>query len=294
MIKRSVGEVIFDVINVIILCLIGLVTLYPFWYVLVASLSEAQAVVQGVWWTYLWPVNWEFSAYERVLAQQNIWTSYGNTLYIAFAGTAANLVFTILGAYPLSKSRLKGRKFFTMIMLITMWFSAGMMPTYLNLRDLNLLNHRTTLIIGWVVSAFYVVLLRTYFESGISESLEESAKMDGANDWMVLLRIYLPLAVPSLMTIGLYYFVEKWNAFFWSMIILKEESKVPLQVVLRKLVVQMQAMSSMDAGTVDTSVMNDTTVIYSTIMVATIPMLILYPFVQRFFVKGVMIGAVKG
>lgn len=289
MIKRTIGEQIFDTINVILLILIAFITLYPFWYVLVASVSDPNMVSSGnvVWW----PIGFELASYKKVFEMEYIWTSYGNTLYISIGGTIVSMICTVLSAYPLSKMRLRGRKFFTWIMLITMWFGAGMMPAYLNLKNLGLLNHRTTLILMGAISAFYVILQRTYFES-ISESLEESAKIDGANDWTVLFQIYIPLSVPSLMTIALYYFVDKWNAYFWSMILLRDEWKVPLQVLLRKLIVQMQVdTENMD---VSSTMMNQQTVIYATIMVATLPMICVYPFVQKFFVKGVMIGAVKG
>lgn len=289
MIKRSIGEHIFDTVNVILLILVAFITLYPFWYVIVASVSDPNMVSSGnvVWW----PIGFELASYKKVFEMEYIWTSYGNTLYISIMGTVVSMACTVLSAYPLSKMRLHGRKIYTWIMLITMWFSAGMMPAYLNLKTLGLLNHRTTLILMGAISAFYVILMRTYFES-ISDSLEESAKIDGANDWTVLLKIYVPLSVPSLMTIALYYFVDKWNAYFWSMILLRDEWKVPLQVLLRKLIVQMQVdTENMD---VSSTMMNQQTVIYATIMVATLPMICVYPFVQKFFVKGVMIGAVKG
>lgn len=289
MIKRSFGEHVFDTINVILLILVAFVTLYPFWYVLVASVSSPDMVSSGR--VVCWPIGFELASYVKVFNMEYIWTSYGNTIYIAVVGTAINLICTILTAYPFSKRRMHGRKFFTWMMLFTMWFGAGMMPAYLNLKNLGLLNNINTLIIMGAINSFYVVLMRTYFES-ISESLEESAKIDGASDWTVLFKIYLPLSVPSLMTIGLYYFVDRWNAFFWAMIIIRDEWKVPLQVILKKLIVQTQLDSeNMD---VSSSVINQQTIIYATIMVATIPMICIYPFVQKFFVKGVMIGAVKG
>lgn len=289
MIKRTIGERIFDTVNVILLILIAFITLYPFWYVLICSFSDPTAVSSGN--VVYWPIGFELASYLKVFNMDYIWSAYGNTLLISIGGTVVSLLCTILSAYPLSKLRLRGRKFFTWIMLITMWFSAGTMPAYLNIKNLGLLNHRTTLILMGAISAFYVILMRTYFES-ISESLEESAKIDGANDWTVLFKIYLPLSVPSLMTIALYYFVDKWNAYFWSMIILRDEWKVPLQVLLRKLIVEMQVdVENMD---VSSSMMNQQTVIYATIMVAALPMICVYPFVQKFFVKGVMIGAVKG
>ncbi len=289
MIKRSVGEHIFDTINVILLLGIAFVTLYPFWYVIIASVSNPMMVSAGkVFW---WPVGFEFASYMKVFNLPYIWTSYGNTIMISVGGTVLSMILTMLAAYPLSKKRLPGRTFFTWMMLITMWFSAGMMPTYLNLKNLGLLNNRLTLVIMGAISGFYVVLMRTYFES-ISDSLEESAKMDGANDWTVLFQIYVPLSVPCLMTIALYYFVAKWNSYFWAMIIIKDEWKLPLQVLLKKLIVQTQLTAEMEDVSSNTT--NQQTIIYATIVLASLPMIILYPFVQKFFVKGIMIGAVKG
>ena len=289
MIKRSVGEYIFDTVNIILLILVAIVTLYPFWYVLVASISNPDAVAAGK--VFLWPIGFELSSYVKVSQIEYIWTSYGNTIFISVVGTVVNMILTICGAYPLSKIRLRGRKFFTWMMLITMWFSAGMMPTYLNLKNLGMLDSQWTLIIAFSISAFYVVLMRTYFES-VSDSLEESAKIDGANDWVVLVKIYLPLSVPALMTIALYYFVDRWNAYFWAMVIIRTPWKVPLQVLLKKLIVQTQINSAdMDLSS---ELINQQTIIYATIMVATIPMIAVYPFVQKFFVKGIMVGAVKG
>lgn len=289
MIKRSVGERIFDWINNIILVLLAIITLYPFWYVLVASISNPDMVSSGQ--VTIWPIGFELASYMKVFNMNYIWTSYGNTIYISVVGTLLNVILTALSAYALSKTRLHGRKFFTWIMLITMWFGAGLMPGYLNLKNLGLLNKINTLVIMGAISAFYVVLTRTYFES-ISDSLEESAKIDGASDWTVLIRIYMPLSVPCLMTIALYYFVGHWNAYFWAMVIIRDEWKVPLQVILKKLIVQMQ----LESETMDVSatVMNQQTVIYATIIVAALPMICIYPFVQKFFTKGIMLGAVKG
>lgn len=299
-IKRSTGEVIFDVINIILMVLIMLVTLYPLWFVLISSLSDPNAVAEGR--TMFLPVFrdgqfFNIAAYKEAIDYMDgiIVTAYGNTILYAGGGTLISMVLTVLGAYALSKKRLKGRLFFTMIMLITMWFSAGMIPTYLNLVNLGLKDTRIGIMIAFAISAFYVVLVRTYFES-ISESLEESAKMDGANDLTILFKIYLPLSVPSLMTVGLYYFVEKWNAYLWSSILFSSNEKMPLQVILKKLTVDRQASSEATIA-MDTSYAGGTsseTVIYATIMLAVIPMLIIYPFVQKFFVKGIMVGSVKG
>ncbi len=299
-IKRSTGEVIFDIFNVIFMIIIILVTLYPLWYVLVSSLSDPQMVAEGK--TMLWFANpngqfLNFAAYKEAFEYKNglLLTSYANTIYYSVAGTVVSMILSILGAYSLSKKRLKGRLFFTMIMVISMWFSAGMIPTYLNFVNLGLEDTATGVIVGFALSAFNVILVRTYFES-ISDSLEESAKMDGANDITILFKIYIPLSVPAIMTVSLYYFVGKWNAYIWSQILFKTDAKMPMQVLIKKLVVDRQA-SSESVSNVDSSTLGGTsseTVIYATIMLATLPMVILYPFVQKFFVKGIMVGSVKG
>lgn len=296
-IKRSVGEVIFDTINVIVMIGIMFVTLYPLWFVLISSLSDANAVAEGK--TMLLPVFGEgqfinLAAYKEAFAYQDgiIITAYGNTILYSVVGTLISMLLTVLGAYPLSKKRLKGRMFFTMIMLFSMWFSAGMVPTYHNLMNLGLLGTRIGLMTGFAIAAFYVVLIRTYFQS-ISDSLEESAKMDGAHDLLILFKIYIPLSVPALMTVALYYFVSKWNAYIWSQIFFARDMyKQPLQVILKKLVVDRQ-MASQSAG-MDVQATTSETIIYATIMLATIPMICIYPFVQKFFVKGIMVGSVKG
>lgn len=298
-IKRSTGEVIFDTVNVILMILVMIVTLYPLWYVLISSLSDPQMVAEGR--TMLWLANPEgqllnFGAYKEAFEYKNglLITAYGNTILYSVVGTIISMVLSILGGYVLSKKRLKGRTFFNLVMVVSMWFNAGMIPTYLNMVNLGLEDTRIGIMIGFSLTAFNVILLRTYFQS-ISDSLEESAKMDGANDLTILFKIYIPLSVPAIMTVTLYYFVSKWNAYLWSQIMFKTDAKMPLQVLIKKLVVDRQA-SSESVASVDTSASatSSETVIYATIMLATLPMIIIYPFVQKFFVKGIMVGSVKG
>lgn len=223
---------------------------------------------------------------------ENIWTSYGNTIFYAVVGTAINIILTVLAAYPLSKRRLFGRRGIMLFLLITMWFNAGMMPTFLNIQNLGLYDSRWSILLFAAVSTYYVILLRTYFES-IPDSMEESAKIDGANDLTILFKIYLPLSGPSIATITLYYFVGRWNAYFWSMLLLKDQSKIPLQVLLRRLIVE-TTFNLNEYADVGITTMTETTIVYSTIIVSVVPMLILYPFIQKYFVKGIMVGAVKG
>lgn len=288
--KQSKGEKAFYVINYIVLAIIGLLTIYPLVYVFSASISEADAVITGK--VLLFPKNIDFSAYQKVLEEKGIWTAYGNTIYYTAAGTLVNILITICGAYPLSKKRLMGRSFISFMIALTMWFNAGMIPFYLTLKGLNILNTRFAIIFAFACTTFNVILLRTFFQS-IPDSLEEAATVDGANDLQILRKIYLPLSKPALATVGLFYGIGRWNGYFWSMIILRDESKIPLQVLLKKLIVEMTA-SSEYINAVDTFTYSGETIMYATIIVSLIPVILIYPYIQKYFVKGVMIGSVKG
>jgi putative aldouronate transport system permease protein len=288
--RASRGEKIFGVVNIFIMLGIMFLTIYPLWYVLVASLSKTMAVTAGQ--VKFWPVGFEVASYLRVFAMKNIWSSYANSVYYAVFGTIISMILTTLGAYALSKKRLPGRKLIMSVILFTMWFNPGMMPTFLNFRNLGLYDSRLGILLCGAVATFYVILMRTYFES-IPDSMEESAKMDGANDIVILFRIYLPLSVPIIATLTMYYFVARWNSYFWSMILLSDQSKVPLQVLLRRLIVEV-SYTMTEYADVGAGIVTETTIVYATIVVSVVPMLVLYPFIQKYFVKGVMVGAIKG
>jgi len=219
--------------------------------------------------------------------------AYGNTVYYTVIGVAVSLLLTILGAYPLSKKRLKGRTAVTLLIAFTLFFQGGMIPTYLNFRDLHLLDTRLVIIIGFAVSTFYVIILRTFFQS-IPEELEEAAKVDGGTDWKIMWKVYLPLSKPALATVGLFYAVSRWNGYFWAMILLRDQTKIPLQVLLQKTIVKMNVQETA-SRTVDTSLIySQETIIYATIVVSIVPILVAYPFIQKYFTKGAMIGSLKG
>lgn len=290
--KKSKGERIFDLVNHLFLLLISIVALYPFIYVLSASLSHADAVASGQ--VILFPKGINFNSFHKVINLPNLWVSYGNTFFYTFAGTLVCMFFTITGAYALSKERLMFRKFFTIFITLTMWFKAGIVPEFLNFKDLGLYNSRAVPIIGFAVVAFNVILLKNYFES-VPSSLEESAQIDGANDLKILWSIYMPLSKPGIATVSLFYAVSKWNGYFWSMILLRDESKIPLQVLLRKMIVEMNATSEFsDAFEMAKMGYSVETVVYATIIISIIPIVLLYPFIQKYFAKGAMVGAVKG
>ncbi|RAV05471.1 carbohydrate ABC transporter permease [Paenibacillus sp. YN15] len=290
----SRGEKQFRIVNYGFLAILALLTLYPFVYVLSASLSSSAAVASGE--VVLLPKEMTLNAYQKVISQKGIWLAYANTVFYTLVGTLVNLLFTVLGAYPLSKRRLALGGAVSMLIAVTLFInmsgSFGMIPFYLNLRDFGLLDSRLGVIIAFAVSTFYVFLMRTFFQS-VPEALEEAAKVDGANDWQVLWRIYLPLSVPSLTTIGLFYAVGRWNSYFWSMIMLQDESKLPLQVLLRKLIVEMKLTEEMlNVGDIAAGISKET-IIYATIIVSILPVVLVYPFIQGYFVKGMIVGAIK-
>lgn len=287
---KSYGSKIADFIIYVVVGLIAIICIYPFIYVLSASISSSDAVLRGD--VLLFPKYITFEAYKRVLEEPGIWVAYGNTIFYTVVGTLFSMFVTVCGAYPLSKKRLKGRSFFAFFIAFTMWFNAGIIPTYLNLKDLGLLDTRTAIIVGFAISTFLVFIMRSFFQS-VPDSLEESAKVDGANDLQILWKIFLPLSKPALITVGLFYAVSRWNGYFWSMIVLNDENKIPLQVLLKKLVVDMSVKEQM-ANSLDTaSQYSAETVIYATIIVSIIPIILVYPYLQKYFVKGTMIGGIK-
>ncbi|MBQ4516475.1 MAG: carbohydrate ABC transporter permease [Clostridia bacterium] len=289
--KETKGEKIFYFVNTLFMILLTLGIIYPIVYVISASFSSREAILTGK--VVLFPVDANLEAYKYVFADRQIWISYLNSFFYTIVGTATAMAVTILGAYPLSKSVLPGKKIITFAIVLTMWFGAGTIPMYLNYRDLGLLNTRAAIILGSACSAYNFILLRNFF-TAIPRSLEEAADIDGAGQWTILSKIYLPLSLPSIATISLFYAVARWNSYFWEMIILSDDSLMPLQVVIKKLIVDLKGVAA-KSDSVDLSMLkySEETVVYASIVVSAVPMLVLYPFIQKYFVKGVMVGAVK-
>lgn len=283
----SWAERIFTIVNGVLLSGIVLFTLYPLYYVLIASISEGSQIIQGN--VVFWPKGFTLEAYKSIPEIGYFWSSYGNTLFITFFGALASLVVMSMGAYALSRKRLKGRRFLGIFISFTLWFNAGMIPVYMNMDDLNLMDSRTGIIIGFLCNAFYIIIMRTYFE-GLPIELEESGKLDGLSNFRIFLQIMLPLSKPMLATIALYCIVDRWNSYLWSMILLQDPKKVPLQVLLKKLIIENKVLAEVGSGGANTT----ETLIYAVIVVSIIPVIVVYPFVQKFFVKGLTIGAVKG
>lgn len=288
--KRTVGEIIFDNLNVVLLIVLSFLFLYPMWYVLVSSFSDAYAIASGK--VRFWPVGFNLNAYKLVFSDKTIWAAYANTVFYVVAGTLINLVFTSFAAYPLSRKNLDGKGFFMAMIVFTMFFSGGLIPAYLNVRDLGLYDTRWALLLPGAISAFNLIVMRTFFQS-IPEGLVESGKIDGANDFTVFWRIVLPLSMPVIAVMTLFYAVNHWNSWFAAMIYLQDRELFPLQLILREILIQSSAQNMLTSATQDEVFRISESIKFATIIVATVPILCIYPFLQKYFVKGVMIGAIK-
>lgn len=290
-IKKSKGERAFQVFNYAFLTLIMLVCLYPVWYVAVASFSNSNALTQHSGLLFR-PIGFSMDAYKKVFQNPMIGKGYLNTLFILIIGVFLDLVMTSLGAYFLSRKRVMFKKPIMLFIVFTMFFSGGMIPFYINLKELHLTNTLWGLIIPFMITTSNLIILRTSFES-IPESLIEAAQIDGAGHIRILTTIVLPLSKAMLAVMVLYYGVSIWNSWFWASAILRNREMYPLQIILREILLSNDT-NSMIAGAsaTDTEAIG-MSIRYATIMVATVPILCVYPFLQKYFTKGTMVGAVK-
>ena len=289
---RGRADVAMDIVVYVIMILMSIIFLYPVVYAIANSFSGADAVLRREVW--LWPVDFTLQSYKLVMEHQYVLPAYWNTILYTVLGTAYSLVLTVLGAYPLSRRYLPFRNLFMLVIAFTMMFSGGLIPTYLLVPDLDLVNKIWALVLPCAVTPFNLILLRTSMQE-IPAAIEESAKIDGANDWIILLRIILPMCMASLMTIALLYFVSKWNDWFNALIYLNDRSMYPVQLILREILI------SNDDKMLNQAMLRDAKSSVSSLgfkcaimVIAIAPLIMLYPFVQRFFVKGILVGAVKG
>ncbi len=285
----SRGDKMFVYLNMFLLAVFTLSTLYPFIYIAAISLSTGFEARAGN--VVLTPVETTIAAYKFVLAAPEFWRSYANTFIYTIGGTLMSLAIVIPGAYALSRPQLLGRRFWNLFIAFTMWFNAGLIPFFLNMRDLNLLDSMFGIILAFAVNAFNIILLRNFFEA-IPRSFEEAARMDGANDFQVLWKVYLPLSKPAIATITLFCIVSRWNGFFWAMVLLQDEGKVPLQVFLRKTIAELSDDQEF-SDTLFTNAYSAETVTAAIIVCSIIPVLLVYPFLQKYFNKGILLGGVK-
>ena len=298
--KLSRSDRVFNFVNGAILFVLTLVMLYPLYFVLIASFSEPNAVVKGQ--VMFVPKGFQLTAYRNVLKEASVWIGYRNTILYTVLGTLYNLALTIPAAYVLSKRNLPGRNVLMGYFFLTMYFSGGMIPTYIQIKNLNLLNTPWVLIVGAGVNCWNLIVTRQYFTNTIPEELYESADIDGASDLRAFVRIALPLAAPIIAVMALFYAVGHWNSYYSALLYVRKSDYFPLQLVLRNILI------SNEMALANVMLEGDTEAVaaaaqkaymaeamkYALIFIASAPMLCVYPFVQKYFVKGVMIGSVKG
>jgi len=285
----SRGDKVFVIANMVLISLFTVSTLYPFIYIAAVSFSSGFAATAGK--VVFSPVEFTMEAYKYVLVQPEFWRSYANTFIYTIGGTIMSLLIIIPGAYALSRPQLLGRRTLNLFVAFTMWFNAGLIPFYLNMRDLGLLDSYFGIIIAFAVNAFNVILLRNFFEA-VPKSFGEAARMDGASEFQVLWRVYVPLAKPAIATITLFCIVARWNGFFWAMVLLQSEEKIPLQVFLRHTIATLSDDQEFTTTLLDAPY-SAQTVTAAIIVCSIIPVLIVYPFIQKFFEKGILLGGVK-
>lgn len=295
-VSQTRGDKVFGVINAIFIVFITIITLYPLIYVCSASISSPASVTSGRMW--LWPTDITLEGYKRILKNTEIWTGYANTILYTVINVVISLAVTLPAAYALTVKALPGRKFLVFVFSVTMFFSGGMIPLYVVCRNLGLVNTLWAVILPSATSMWYIILTRTFFQSTIPHELEEASEIDGCSVFATFLRIVLPLSAPIIAVMALYFGVGRWNSYFGEMIFLRDRTKFPLQLFLREILIiakfSEQNTNNADAITMAEQIRISSIIKYATMIVATLPVIAAYPFIQRYFVKGVMIGSIKG
>lgn len=285
------SNTVFTVGIYLVAIIAALLWLYPLVFVISASVSDPQALLNGD--VLLFPVGFNLNAYEYIFKNNQLLVGYGNTIFYSVVGTAYNMILTIFAAYPLSRSNLKGRGFLTFMITFTMFFGGGMIPTYLNLNSLHMLNTRWVMFVPGAISATNFIIMRNYFTYSVPSELIEAAHMEGASQLQILRKIVLPLSTPILGVLTIYYMAGHWNAYFSAIIYLSDENLMPLQVFLRRILI-IGGMEGMSSGSTMTDNVIYESLKYAIIVVSTLPMILGYLLVQKSFKKGIMMGSLKG
>lgn len=300
LVKDTKADRVFMIFTYIFVFLSVAIVLYPLIYIISASFSDPLTVNSGSMWLY--PKGFTLEGYKTILENNSIWRGYLNTIYYTALGTFINLLCTLPAAYALSRPDFYGHKTFTTFLLITMFVSGGLIPSYLLVKNLNMLNTVWALVLPGAVSVYNLVVTRTFFQTTIPREMEEAAIIDGCNDFKLFMKIILPLSTPIIAVMALFYGVGHWNSFFSALIYLSDKTMYPLQMVLREILV-LQDMSSNSIGSNMTSDMAElmfskqqlaAVIKYGVMIVSTLPIIVAYPFLQKYFVKGMMVGSVKG
>jgi putative aldouronate transport system permease protein len=300
MIRESIGDRMFSVINGFLLALLFVILIYPLLFVVSASFSDPKAVASGE--MVLLPKDATLLGYQQIFEYKDIWMGYYNTIFYTVVGTTLNVIVTIPCGYALSRRDMPLRGILMVFFMITMYFNSGLIPHYLNVRSFGLLNTRIILVIGGAVSVYHLIVSRSFFATSIPWELHEAARIDGASDAHTFFSIILPLSKPILIVISLYCAVNHWNSYFIAMVYVRDRALFPLQLVLREVLLKSQIAAAMASQAMDAEAIMElyaqqdaaNQIKYGIIVVSTLPMMIIYPWLQRFFIKGVMIGSVKG
>lgn len=294
--RKTRGDRIFDAFNTLFLLLVGLIIAYPLYFVVIASISDPNVVNKGG--VILWPKGVTMLGYEKLFQDKNIWTGYANTFFYTFAGTTLNVIVTVCAAYALSRKDLVGRGVLMKYFIFTMYFSGGLIPMFIQINSMGLYNTRWVLIILGMLSVYNMIITRTFFESSIPDELLEAAKLDGCSDLRFFASIVLPLSHAIIAVLIVYYGVGHWNQYFNALIYVSKQEYYPLQIVLREILIQSrQTEAVVSEGQIAELLEKNKyaeLIKYGVIVVSSLPVMIMYPFAQKFFVKGVMLGAVKG
>lgn len=290
--KHKIRIQLFDVVLAIAFGMLALITLYPFYYVVIMSVADSISTATHV--PYLLPYVVDLTGYKTIFMDHSFYRAVGVSLFVTIVGTTINMIMSVMGAYVLAKRDLIGRKFFLSIILFTMLFSGGLIPGYLNIKSLHLINSIWVMIIPTAVSTYYMIIMKNYFMS-LPASLEEAARIDGAHAFTILVKIVLPISKPFIATFALFYSVEHWNEWYNALLYINQGDKQPLQIYLREVLVSMNQQLSLQAQAMigKTHKVLTSSIQMSCIIVTVIPILCVYPFVQKHFVKGIMIGGLK-
>ncbi|KQX48523.1 MULTISPECIES: carbohydrate ABC transporter permease [unclassified Paenibacillus] len=290
--KRKSDEKIFDAVVNALAILIVVVVLYPLIFIVSASFSDPALVLNGE--VILLPKQITLEAYRNVFQNDQIWTGYGNTILYTAVGTVINLVMTTLAAYPLSRPDLPGRGIIMFFVTLTMFFSGGLIPSYLLVKNLGMVDTMWALVIPGAIATYNLIVMRTYFQSNIPWEIQEAAHIDGCSNWKLLTHVILPLSKPILAVMILFYAVGHWNSFFNALIYIRSKEMYPLQLVLREVLMISQADALDSNAGLESKILLAESIKYVVIIISSLPVLLMYPFVQKHFVKGVMIGSLKG
>lgn len=293
-VKRSKEDLIFDLLNYIVLGAFLLIVLYPLYFIVIASFSDPSRVLSGD--VILLPKDLDFSGYQKIFSDTSIWQGYYNTFVYTILGTVLNVVLTMGIGYPLSRNYFSGKKPIMIFLMITMYFGGGMVPTYLLVKDMNLRNTTTIMIVMGAVSVFNVIITRSFLEANIPTELEEAASIDGCSQFKFFFRMVLPLSGSIIAVLILYYGIWHWNDYMTGLIYLDDGEKYPLQLIIRSLLIQTQ-MEANDVASIESLSQRlkvAESIKYGVIIISSLPVLVLYPFLQKHFTKGVLVGAVKG